>query len=112
MESDWSESPLAGESSHTFYVCNCYGYLVVFLTQTARSRFCNLGSLLFLFRECNEISLSGTRIHLCISCMGTGTDSASSWKMVLPEGDCSHPSARATLNRSQDGIALIGADMC
>lgn len=53
------------------------GYLVVFVTQTARSRFCNLSSLQFLFHECNEICMSGTRIPLGISWMGAGTDSPS-----------------------------------
>lgn len=83
-------SPCKRKHGHTLYMHKDSEYLVVFMTQSARSRFCNLSSVSFLYHECNEVCLSDTRIHLCISpWMGTGTDSIP--EKMLPRGDCSHP---------------------
>lgn len=77
-------SPARERVTTSLYMCKDSEYLVVFVTQTARSRFCNLRSLPFLLHECNEICLSGARIHLCIS-PWIGLVQTVPWKNCFPE---------------------------
>lgn len=102
--------PLQEKEQPLLYMCKDSEHLVVFMTQTARSRLCNLRSLSFFFHECNEICLSGSRIHLYISPWMRLVQTVL-WKNCFPEETVLTPQPGQLWIETKRGIALIGSEM-